>query len=200
LRFSDLADGERARDQNPRRVGKMKIQAVEGEIIEVAPRVAEAMVLWLRSGYCARHSTWAHKIVPRYQARCATLPTSSNVDDAPWRSPEDQLFRLEPPDGHLRLLYVFANPEDAQGVASLDEVRALIERCLDGLARRGCRSMAIIHIPIALPGRTTTVKEDTRSAVAMIDALRSWDERHPGEIDDVFCVDLADGFKEQLGQ
>ena len=178
----------------------MKIQAVGGDIAEVAPQMAEAMVLWLRSGYCERHSTWAHKILPRYQARCVTLPTSSSMDDAPWQSPEDRLFWLHPPDRRLRLLYVFANPKDDHGVASLDEVGTLIARCLDELARHGCRSMAILHIPVVLPSGAKAANEDTRAAVAMINALRSWDERHPGEIDDVFCVDLADGFRDQLDE
>ena len=92
------------------------------------------------------------------------------------------------------MLYVFSNPEDSDCLPSLHVLRSAICKCLDKLSCLGYRSVAMIHIPAAVNGRS----DDVASAKGMIEAIRSWDQESPGKIDDVFLVDRENDFAEQL--
>lgn len=167
----------------------MRLHAVEGDIVDAAPEVAEAAVLWLRSGFNLRHVTWFHKLAERYPR----LLEGINTPNPPWRSQKDVLLPLSPADGHLRYLYITANPEDRLGCRTIAEVRDCIHRSLDKLSQLGVKRVAMIHIPFA-PGEQLAQPHDVESANAMIEALRSWDQENPDRIDDVYLVDLKNAF------
>jgi hypothetical protein len=173
----------------------MNIHAVGGDILELAPALAEVSALWLRKGYCERHVTW-ERILERYRPGGPLVVHLLPVDSwkEPWLSPSDRQCRLVPPNNKLKLLYVFSNPKDAQCLPDLDTLRTLIRRCLDRISRLGYRCVAMIHIPAAVDGHVN----DAVSADVLIEAIRSWDEKHPGMIDDVFLVDRKNDFSKQL--
>jgi hypothetical protein len=173
----------------------VNIHAVGGDIVALAPHLAEVSALWLRKGYCQRDVTWK-RIRHRYRpgGPLEIHLQSVNLLQEPWLSTTDQSVQLVPPDNRLKLLCVFSNPNDALMVASLNEIRALVRQCLDEVDRQNCRSVAMIHIPAAVNGH----KNDVASAEAMIEAIRTWDDEHPGLIGDVFLVDRENGFSQQL--
>jgi hypothetical protein len=204
----------------------MKIHAVGGDIVGIAPQLAQAAVLWLRKGFNRRYLTWDTQMLPRY--RSCLYDTIPDSVETPWLWPHDRFFKLCPPDGRLDTVYIFSNPTDALGVASLDEVKTLIHRCLLTLTAIPCRSVAMIHIPVAPGGRVPNAEDDLASAKAMIEALREWDREHPQQpgmdpdadihfldevrdfddyssphhvnrpIDDVYLVDLENDFAKLL--
>jgi hypothetical protein len=178
----------------------MNIQAVGGDIADLAPDLAEAAVLWLRSGYNLRFTTWFCKILQRYpqERLCESPSRDREALKTPWISLRDRIIRLNPPDNKLKWLYIFSNPEDSMGVLSLEEVQSLIYRCFDALSRLECRSAAMIHIPFSPRNHNTSSQQDAASAEAMIEAIRTWDKNNPGKIDKVFLVDRKNDFIKQL--
>jgi hypothetical protein len=173
----------------------MEIHAVKGDIVELAPTLAEVSALWLRKGFCQRHITWG-QILERYRSGVSHKVHHFSEDswNEPWLSPSDWRFALVPQDNKLKLLYVFSNPKDAQCLPDLDTLQTIIWSCFKRISHLGHRSVAMIHIPAAVNGHAN----DEASAEALIDAIRSWDEKHPGMIDDVFLVDRENDFSKQV--
>jgi len=160
-----------------------------GDVLDVAPSIAEATVLWLRSGFNHRFGTWRFGLTNR---PLRALTPGARLD-RPWVSPTDSVWELEPPMNQLRYVYVLANPSDGKGYSDLESVNGAVTRSLDVLSSRGVRTIAMIHIPLAA-GSEPTDEEQTAAAEAMVSALRAWDSAHPDQIDKVVLVDLQDGF------
>jgi hypothetical protein len=100
----------------------------------------------------------------------------------------------EPPD-ETRFLTEMRNCLAGEGSDELLRLLdALIQRCFDRISRLGYRSVALIHIPAAVNSRVN----DAASADALIEAIRSWDGKYSGRIDDIFLVDRKNDFSMQL--
>ncbi len=179
------------------RLPLVDIHAIGGDVVDVAAGIADSVVLWLRDGFTSRHGSW-HKLLEKYEDRLGGLNLRTYGEDSIWRSSEDQVFSLEPRAGRLRMIYVFSNPDNALGVSSVDEVRALVTRCLDRLNDECCKSVALIHIPLDRDDGDSVPVKDKESADATIDAIRTWRPKGHLTIGQVFLVDLKDDFKERL--
>ena len=171
----------------------MNIHAIKGDIAEMAPDIAELSVLWIRSGFNGRFTTWEFGIRKRYPG-LTPLEKWETVASKPWLAPSDQVLEVHPPDGLLRFVYVFSNPFDGRGLPTLDAVQDAVTRCLDRATELSVQRIAMIHIPFAPDGKEPTRQEDIESATAIIAALRCWEGAHPGKITDVYLVDLDDDF------
>ena len=170
----------------------MNIRSIKGDIAELAPGIAELSVLWIRSGFNRRYTTWEFGIHIRYP-RLTSLE-GEVVGGKPWLAPSDQVLEIHPPDGLLRYLYVFSNPFDGRGFSTLDAVQDAVARCLDRAAELPTQRIAMIQIPFAPDSGKPTRQQHVESATAVIAELRRWDEAHPGKITDVYLVDLDDAF------
>lgn len=185
----------------------MQIHAVGGNIADRAPEIAEAAVLWLRSGYNYRHHAWRFKISERYWDRLRRpafpmifrrghLPEAAAIPTMPWVNADDVVFNVDPPDHQLRYIYLFANSTDGTGYQDLQEVDACIHRSLNRLTELSVRKVAMMHVPVIDRLSQDRNTCDRRSAKAMLTAIRAWDELHPNAIDDIFLVDLQNSFEE----
>ena len=187
----------------------MRIHPVGGNIVDVAPSLAEASVLWLRSGFNNRDRLGRYQLRERYpgdrlvphdavkgfnpRSRQPSIAGSFPVE--PWRSETDLVFQVNPPDDHLQYVYTFANPSDAAGCADVQEIDVLVQRCLKRLAELAVRRIAMMHIPFARRQQLENRQAcDAESAQAMIASLLTWDERNPTLIEEVFLIDLENGF------
>lgn len=168
----------------------MRIQSIAGNVAEVAPRSSEIAILWLRSGFNLRFSTWHFEISKKWP-----LVIPEGLVDAmkPWKGNTDTLFAVEPPFGRTRYVYVFANPSDSQGYAGVEEVSAAIDRAFDRARSLGVRSAALIHIPVV-------GCDDAESARAMVVAIDRWDCAHPRWLEDVVLVDRTGDFRRILSE
>ena len=66
----------------------MNIHAVGGDIVELAPQLAQAAVLWLRKGFNRRYVTWDTQMLPRYRS-CLYDIIPDSVE-TPWLWPHDR--------------------------------------------------------------------------------------------------------------
>jgi hypothetical protein len=169
----------------------MNICSIKGDIAELAPDIAELSVLWIRSGFNRRYTTWKFGLHMRYPG-LTPMGKWETVASKPWLAPSDQVLEIHPPDGVLRYLYVFSNPFDGLGFPTLDAVQDAVVRCLDQAAALPAQRIAMIQIPFAPEGKKQTREQHLESVTATIMALRRWDEAHPDKITDVYLVDLDD--------
>ena len=88
----------------------MNIRSIKGDIAELAPDLAELSVLWIRSGFNRRYTTWEFGIHIRYP-RLTPLGKWETVPAKPWLAPSDQVLEIHPPD---RLLAVGEAAPDAE--------------------------------------------------------------------------------------
>ena len=169
----------------------MNIRSIKGDIAELAPDLAELSVLWIRSGFNRRYTTWKFGIHIRYPG-LTPLAKWETAASKPWLAPSDQVLEIHPPDRLLRYLYVFSNPFDGLGFPTLNAVQAAVARCLDLAAELQAKRIAMMQIPFAPDGKKQTREQHIESLTATIAALRRWDEAHPSKITDVYLVDLDD--------
>ncbi len=174
------------------RLSKMNIRSIKGDIAELAPDIAELSVLWIRSGFNRRFTTWQFGIRTRYSG--LTTLEGETVASKPWLAPSDQVLEIHPPDRLLHYLYVFSNPFDGLGFATLEALQDAVAGCLDKVAELRVQRIAMVQIPFAPEGKKQTREQHIESVTAMIAALRHWDGAHPGRIADVYLVDLDDDF------
>ncbi len=174
----------------------MKILPVKGDIADVAPRVAELAVLWIRGGFNQRAATWQFRIHKAYPTM--RRADGETIPDQPWLSPTDQAFLILPADGRLRHLYLFSNPSNSRGLRDLAEVRAAVARSLNHARSIGVRRLAMILIPFAPAGEKPTREQNKESAAAIVAELRRWDTANPSTITHVHLVDLGGGFEDCL--
>ena len=171
----------------------MNIRSIKGDIAALAPDLAELSVLWIRSGFNRRYTTWKFGIHIRYPG-LTPLGKWETVASKPWLAPSDQVLEIHPPDKWLRYLYVFSNPFDGLGFPTLDAVQDAVVRCLDQAAELAVQRIAMMQIPFAPEGKKQTREQHILSVTAMIAALQRWDEAHQGKITDVYLVDLDEDF------
>lgn len=170
----------------------MKIHSVTGDIIQFSPQHAELSALWVRSGFNGRFTTWS-QIREKYRDVIQPVRGGSNPE-CPWLAPTDSILELLPPDGRLKWFYLFSNPTNLQGKPTLESVRDAVKKCLDAAVRIQVKTVSLIHIPWALPGEMSSKRQKIESARAMIEAARQWDTAHPGQITDLYLVDLDGDF------
>lgn len=182
----------------------MKLTPCKGDVLEVAPAGAEAVVLWLRCGFNLRSVTWDR--LARNQL--TRVPSQGQVErrdhphrrTRPWRAATDTLWKIEPPLGMTRFVYVFANPADAVGFDDLEEVGKAVRRALGRLCQVEVRRLAMIHIPCKRMASLDFRETNITSARTMVDALTSWDREHAGVIDELYLVDMRDDFRMVVGE
>jgi hypothetical protein len=175
----------------------MNIRAIKGDIAELAPDIAELAILWIRSGFNRRFTTWEFGLHIRYPG-LTPLGKWETVPAKPWLASSDQVLEIHPPDRLLRYLYIFSNPFDGLGFPTLGAVQDAVTRCLDQAAELGVQRIAMIQLPFAPEGRKQTRPQHLESVTAMIAALRRWDAARPDKITDVYLVDLDDDFSPLL--
>lgn len=171
----------------------MHLEAVTGDIVVEAPRLAEAAVLWIKTGWNRRDLTWR---AMRDAAQPLEVVHGPGGDDCT-RANCDTVFAVGGL-GLTRLLYVYGNPGDARGVGSLIEVASHVVRALDELSMRGARSVAFMLIPGNPGGDWPTRESNDRSAATMLGAMCAWDRMNPGKIDNAYLVDLQGDFSRVL--
>lgn len=154
----------------------LKISPIQGDVMQLAPEVSDACVLWLRSGFNGRYHIWQ-----RIHDQC-NIP----VDNQPWRNSEDAVIPVNM--GSLRYIYIFSNPNDAKGVASVSALKKSISTALDRLTELGCRKPSFIHIPLY------SKEKDQEAAETLIKTLREWNQQTPEAIDEVYLVDRKGDF------
>jgi hypothetical protein len=186
----------------------MQIRAVEGGIATWAlgAEKVEMITLWLRGGYSGSRGAWL-----ALQQNCHLSPRNPNLDvDHPAAADDDQVIEAQnvPAVSRLKLIYVFANPADADGFAELDGVSNAVRRCLDLADREAVTSVGMMHIPFYPGGRPPVFPEtgeptkregrafDEISALRMVKALKFWRGVHPHtSIKRVDLVDHQNAFK-----
>lgn len=168
----------------------MKIEAIGGDIAEVAPRLAHVAVLWLRSGFNFRCATWKFKILPNWH------PDLRHVAEPPWRLKVDSLIDVHIPESDLKYVYVFSNPTDGRGYASEQEVHDSLWRCLQTVSELGVERIALIHMPLSPDNRHPTRDNNLVSATQMVRTLRTWErDQHPNQFTHVYLVDRNNDFE-----
>ena len=170
----------------------MNIRSLGGDIADVAPKHAECAALWLRSGFNYRYTAWRFKLA-NGERELTPMDHEAPIK-RPWESEQDSLWKLHPPIGRLRYLYVFANPDNALAYRGLPSIDAAITRCLDRMATIGVTSVAMILIPAVEYTSSPTPEDETRSAQEMIRSISTWEAEHPWHQLDIFLVDLKDDF------
>ena len=189
----------------------MHIHTIRGDVCEIAPTRAEAAILWLRSGFNRRQQIWL-KLLEKYLGRMvpvlsvpmnprAAVQTDTFVNlGRLWADRADQLLELQPAVQRLRYLYILANPDDGKGYQTTTRLTGFLRRSLTILADRQVRDVAMIHIPLAVPRNEVRRPYDQQSAAAMMEAITVWDLRKPGQIDNVYLVDLKGAFASLVEQ
>jgi hypothetical protein len=158
----------------------MRLVSVHGDVVDVAPMLADAALLWVSTGFSDRRLAWdrfsdAHQRDLRHVA-------------PPWQVEEDVFIELAKPDRRLHWLYFLANPRDRRRCESLERLVSMVNEALTRLSRAGARSVALIHIPVEKVTADHAAKE-------LLWVLKTWSRRHPTGIDTAFLVDLKDGFR-----
>ncbi len=154
----------------------LKINPLDGDVVELAPKVSDSCVLWLRSGFNGRYHIW-ERIRDQWK-----IPD----DELPWRGSEDAVIPVN--IGSLRYIYIFSNPNEAKGVATVPALKTSISTALDRLAELGCRRPAFIHIPLH------SKENDQEAAETLINTLREWNQQALEGIDEVHLVDRKGTF------
>lgn len=152
------------------------ISPIEGDVVQVAPEVSDACILWLRSGFNGRYHIW-ERIRDQWK-----IP----ADDLPWRNPKDAVIPVN--TGSLRYIYIFSNPNEAKGMTTVPALKSAISTALDRLAELGCRKPSFIHIPLH------SEEKDQEAAEALIETLREWNQQTPAIINEVYLVDRKGAF------
>ena len=173
----------------------MIIQALEGDVAMVAPGVAQASALWLRSGFNGRCATWQFRILSDWQPIIDDPP-----DERPWHRHHDSLFRLRMTNTDLKYAYVFSNPNDGFGYTSLEQLHDSLWRCLEALsALEGIARVAFIHMPFSPQNRPTTREDNLSAATEMVRTLQEWAQiRDPNPFTHVYLIDFRNDFSHVL--
>jgi hypothetical protein len=194
----------------------MIIEARKGNIVQIAPGIADAVALWIRDGYSNSAATWIFDIRENWNPKSRVLITDrprthnprqfqqsislledlNEFDDGnnelykPWFLPMDSLFELSVPDSNLKYAYMFSH---LRNNGYVEEQRAAIWRCLDQLSRRNVKKIAFLQMPFARGAKLG--ETHVRSDVAMLSALREWAKINaPSPVTHVYLVDFTDDF------
>jgi len=173
----------------------MVLEALKGDIAELAPQVAQACAIWIRSGFNLRHATWDFRILPAWQPIIDHRPFKK-----PWRRPQDSLLRLQIADSQLQYAYVFSNPTDSQGYASLQDLDEALRGCLEALSDcEGIERLAFIHMPFSPDNRHPTREDNLLAATQMVKTLREWSQtRDSNPFTHIYLIDLSNDFEQVL--
>lgn len=185
----------------------MSIVNLKGMIMDVAPYKAEAIAVWLRIGFNARHSIWLFDLKEKGINTKLIYPVNKNAPERlnseyefdinlhPWKLPFDTLWRIVPKSyKKLKYIYVFSNPKDEKTVDDLDEIDKLINQCLTTLNARRVKSVAMILIPASIDGRSEPTGEGNKlSAKRMVSSIQNWLSSKERDMD-IYLVDMVDDF------
>ena len=169
----------------------MTIDSAKGDVLEIAASEADAVALWLRSGFNSRSALWYFKL---RDACHAAEPGGDIGSDKPWLSESDSVWELNKPLGRLKFVYIFSNPDDAHAYRSMRKVGTAISNCLTRLSSLGARSVAMIHIPATNRRAIPTSDDDMASARAMISAIQKWQSQKGAPKLRVILADRAGDF------
>jgi hypothetical protein len=183
----------------------MAIVNLKGMIMDVAPDKAEAIAVWLRSGFNDRHSIWLFDLEEKGINTKLIYPVNKNTPERseyefdinlqPWKLPFDTLWRIVPKSyKKLKYIYVFSNPKDEKTVGDIEEIDKLINQCLTTLNARRVKSVAMILIPASIDGRREPTGEGNKlSAKRMISSIQNWLSAKERDVD-IYLVDKVDDF------
>jgi hypothetical protein len=170
----------------------MKIKNIKGNIYEITPDLAEACILYLRSGFNPSFSEWQYNFLPKFKN---LIHYKGNKLDIlkPWQSKEDTILELKPKQNKWKYIYVFSNPKNEKGFSSETELRDKINLSLSSLSDLGVTKVSSIHLPIIN-------LKSIDSAKIMLNQIRDFGAIKKSNINELFLVDLNDSFKQIIDQ
>ena len=174
----------------------INIHPIAGDIFEIAPKIADAAILYLNSGFCMREVTWRQ--IRENWCPHAFHPNLHNIDGQPWEHSSDILYRVHVPDSQLRFIYIFSNPNNSKGFTTLENLESSLIRSLNSLSDLNIKRISLIHIPFVTEKNLPTLKNNICSANLMVRTLQNWDLENPSVFSDAYLVDLSDGFRKQI--
>ncbi len=191
----------------------MRINAIKGMLMDVAPNKSEAIAIWMYSGFNARNAIWRSLrkdiniiftlICPERGDTSSSIKDSTIkydlIDHEPWRLHFETLWKITPDLGKLRYIYVFPNPEDKRRLNHIEDIKHLINRCLNCLNEESIHSVSFILIPALPIEEHSSEIEDLQSAKQMIYTIRNWLCENESNME-VYLVDRVDGFRTALEQ
>lgn len=174
----------------------MSIHSIQGSLMDVAPKVAKAMVIWAYNGFNSRSTIWSFELFTNCKQVRSILPRAGHVIDSdykglfkPWYLEQDSMWKLEPNSfDKLDYIYFFSNPDDNLRLKSIIQIDKLINRCLDSMKAYEIDSVAMLHIPAG----DKTDENDIESARRMVNSIQQWMDNN-GEMD-VYLVDRLGDF------
>ena len=174
----------------------INIHPIAGDIFEIAPKVADAAILYLKSGFCMREVTWMQ--IRENWCPHAFHPNLHNIDGRPWEHSADVLYRVHIPGSQLRFIYIFSNPNNSRGFTTLENLELSLIRSLNSLSDLNITRISLIHIPFVAENKLPTLENNICSANLMVRTLQNWNLENPSVFSDAYLVDLSDGFRRQI--
>ncbi|RAR73804.1 hypothetical protein [Flavobacterium aciduliphilum] len=172
----------------------MPIQNIKGMLMDFAPQHAEAIAVFMRTGFNSRHDVWLE--IPNKKENLISLDSLSELPEKPWLLTHDTVFEIKDAVYEkLKYLYIFSNPTDQKAYLGFDTIKDCITRSLDRLNSYHINSIAYILIPATEnPDRVNTKEDDDKSATLMNESIQNW-MLNNRELE-VYLVDRVGGFKE----